>query len=157
MELVAIVAVAENGVIADDGEIPWDYPADKAFYRETIRGHPAIMGRNTFGGDPKDGSTNIVLTGSVDDVGEGAITVHSVDEAIAAAVETGADVAYVIGGQAVYESFLDRLDRVVVTKIPGSYDGDRYFPDLDESEWRHDGEQVIGEGLRVVEYVPLDD
>lgn len=157
MQLVAIVAVAENGVIAADGEIPWDYPADKAFYRETIRGHPIIMGRNTFGGDPKEGSTNIVLTGSVDDVGEGATTVHSVEEAIEAAEETGAEITYVVGGQGVYESFLDRLDRIVLTQIPGSYEGDRYFPELVDSAWRHDGEQVIGDGLRVVEYVPLED
>lgn len=156
MQLVAIAAVAENGVIAADGEIPWDYPADKAFYKETIRGHPIIMGRNTFDGDPKEGSTNIVLTSSVDDVGEGAITVHSVDEAIEAAEATGADVAYVIGGQGVYESFMDHLDRIVMTKIPGTYEGDRYFPELDEAEWRHDDEQVIGDGLRVVEYVPLE-
>jgi len=156
VQLVAIVAVAENGVIADDGEIPWDYPADKAFYRETIRGHPIIMGRNTFDGDPKEGSTNIVMTRSAGEVGEGAITVHSVEEAIEAAEETGAEIAYVIGGQGVYESFLDRLDRIVMTNIPGSYEGDRYFPELDEDEWRHDDEQVIGEGLRVVEYVPLE-
>lgn len=153
MELVAIAAVAENGVIADDGRIPWDYPADKQFYMETIRGSPAIMGRVTFGGDPKDGSTNIVLTRSVDDVGDGAITAHSVEEAIEAAEATGSERAYVIGGQGVYESFLDHLDRVVITRIPGSYDGDRYFPELDDSEWKHADEQVIGEGLRVVEYV----
>ena len=156
MELVAIVAVAENGVIAKDGGIPWDHPADKAFYRETIRGHPVIMGRNTFGGDPKEGCTNIVLTSTVDDVGDGAITVHSVEEAIDAAAGTGADIAYVIGGQSIYESFMDRLDRIVVTRIPGSYEGDRYFPDLDEAAWKHDDEQVIGEGLRVEEYVPLE-
>ena len=155
MQLVAIVAVAENGVIADDGEIPWDYPADKAFYRETIDGHPIIMGRTTFGGDPKDGSTNIVMTRTVEDVGEGAITAHSVEEAIEAAENTGDELAYVIGGQGVYESFLDRLDRVIITRIPESYEGDRYFPELDEESWRHDAEQVIGQGLRVEEYVPL--
>ena len=156
MQLVAIAAVAENGVIADDGDIPWDYPADKQFYKETIRGHPAIMGRVTFGGDPKDGSTNIVLTRSVDDVGDGAITAHSVEDAIEAAQATGAELTYVIGGQGVYESFLDQLDRVVITKIPGNYDGDRYFPELDDSEWKHDDEQIIGQGLRVVEYVRRD-
>ncbi|WP_373189461.1 dihydrofolate reductase [Halolamina sp.] len=156
MQLVSIAAVAENCVIAADGGIPWDYPADKQFYNETIRGHPAIMGRNTFGGDPKEGATNIVLTRSVDDVGEGAVTAHSVEEAVEAAEATGAEVAYVIGGQGVYESFLDRLERIVITRIPGSYDGDRYFPELDDSEWKHDDEQVIGQGLRVVEYVRRD-
>jgi len=114
------------------------------------------MGRNTFGGDPKEGATNIVLTRSVDDVGEGAVTAHSVEEAVEAAEATGAEVAYVIGGQGVYESFLDRLERIVITRIPGSYDGDRYFPELDDSEWKHDDEQVIGQGLRVVEYVRRD-
>lgn len=152
MEFVAIAAVAENGVIASDGRIPWDHPADKQFYRETIAGHPVVVGRVTYGGEPRPGSTNVVLTTRDLDAPEGVVVANSVEEAVAAAEATGADVTYVIGGQGVYESMWPELDRLVLTRIPGTYEGDRYFPEVDDEEWDRVDEWSLTDDLVVEEY-----
>jgi dihydrofolate reductase len=154
MDLVAIAAVAENGVIARNGEIPWDHPADKRFYRETIVDHPIIVGRTTYDGSPRPGSTNIVLTSRDLEVPEGVIVAHSVGEAIEAAEETGAETTYVIGGQGVYESFMPYLDRLLITHVPGEYEGDRWFPDWNDDDWTPVERIQLTEELVVVRYRP---
>lgn len=155
MDLVAIAAVAENGVIARDGEIPWDHPEDKRFYRETIEGHPVIVGRRTYGGRPRPGCTNVVMTTRDLDVPDGVVVANSVEEAVDAAVATGADTTYVIGGAGVYESLWPHLDRLVVTHVPGTPDGDRHFPGWDRrGDWTVLDEQWLTDDLRVVTYGP---
>ena len=64
-----------------------------------------------------------------------AVAVDSIESAIAAAEATRADVAYVVGGATVYEQFLPRADRLVLTEIEGSYEGDAHFPAFDEAVW----------------------
>lgn len=152
MDLVAIAAVAENGVIARDGEIPWDYPADKRFYREAIAGHPIIVGRRTYDGSPRSNSTNIVLTTRDLDVPEGVIVANSVGEAIEAAEGIGQETTYVIGGQGVYESFMPHLDELLLTHVPGEYDGDRWFPGWDHNDWTPIERIRLAQELTAVRY-----
>ncbi len=140
MELVSVAAVAENGVIGDDGELPWpSIPADRRQYRDRVAGHPVILGRRTFESMREDlpGSVQIVLsrTERTHDVP----TAHhagSVEEAVAVAESLGADRAYVIGGAAIYELFQPHVDRMVLSRVEGSYGGDRRYPDWDEADWR---------------------
>jgi len=136
-----IAAVAENGVIGADGEMPWHYPADLAHFKETTMGHPVIVGRVTYEsissqiGGPLPGRTNIVLTRSGVDAPEEVVQVASVDAAVAAAAETGSDTAFVAGGATVYEAFLPRADRLVITEVPGEPEGDTRFPEWDPDAW----------------------
>ncbi|WP_435143276.1 dihydrofolate reductase [Halobaculum sp. P14] len=142
MDLVLIVAVADNGVIGADGDIPWHLPADLRHFKETTTGHPVIVGRRTYEsiardlGGPLPGRTNIVLSRSEPDLPDDVVVADSVDAAVDAAESTGADAAYVAGGGAVYEQFLDRADRMVVTELHDRYEGDTYFPEPDWSAWR---------------------
>ncbi len=160
MELVAIAAVAENGVIGSDGEVPWHEPADLRHFRETTTGHPCIMGRTTYEGivDGLDGPlpdrTSIVLSHERMGVPDDVVNVHGIEAAVDAARETGAAVAYVIGGASVYQQFLDRglLDRMVLTEVPGRPDGDTYFPDWDGDDWV-EAERREEDGLAFVTYV----
>ncbi|WP_181685657.1 dihydrofolate reductase [Halorhabdus salina] len=146
--IVLLAAVAENGVIGADGEIPWYYPEDLAHFKETTMGHPVIMGRRTYEsiaervGGPLPGRTNVVLsrsgfspdeTDADDDTAT--IVAESVTDAIASAAERDADVAYVAGGATVYKQFLPLADRLVVTEVPESPDGDTYFPERDTDDW----------------------
>jgi len=156
IELVAVVAVAENGIIGRDGEMPWHYPADLRHFRRTTTGHPVLMGRVTYetvapdhdGGLPD--RTNVVLTRSgLDDPPESVVEAGSVDEALAAAVATGADVAYVVGGASVYEALLPRIDRVLLTRIPGEPEGDTSFS-WDEAEWTAVDHESLTDDLEVV-------
>lgn len=139
MELIGVAAVAENGVIGDGDELPWpSVPADRRQYRERVADHPVILGRRTFElmRDDPAGRWRIVLSRqsrSYDD--PHAVAVSSVEEAIDAAASFDAEVAYVIGGEAIYELFLPHLDRIFLSRIPGSYEGDSTFPDLDDERW----------------------
>ncbi len=139
MELVSVAAVAENGVIGRNGELPWDsIPGDRAQYRNRVADDPVIMGRRTFESmlDDLPGRAQIVLSRTEQEYDvETAIYADSAKAAIARARSFGTDTAYVIGGGAVYELFKPYLDRMVLSRVPGEYEGDTYYPEWSESEW----------------------
>ncbi|MDY6766487.1 MAG: dihydrofolate reductase, partial [Candidatus Nanohaloarchaea archaeon] len=83
----------------------------------------------------------------------GIVNVHSIDDAIDAAGETGSDTAYVIGGESIYRQFLDRglLDEMIITEIPERPDGDTFFPDWDEEQWEEVGRTERGD-IEIVTY-----
>ena len=170
LTVALVAAVAENGVIGRDGELPWHYPEDLRRFKEVTMGHPVVMGRRTYEsiverlGEPLPGRTNVVLTSGELDTPGGVLRASSIREALDLASSTldeddsdgGEDdsgegspderVVYVIGGTSVYEQFLDRADRLVLTEIHDSYDGDAYFPEVDWSAWeevaREDREEL---------------
>ncbi|MFC5367030.1 dihydrofolate reductase [Salinirubrum litoreum] len=139
MELVSVAAVAENRVIGEDGELPWpSIPADKRQYRARIADHPVILGRRTFDSMREDlpGSAQIVLSRTEQTFG--VPTAHyagDVGEAVAVAESLDSEVAYVIGGQAIYELFQPHVDRMVLSRVHGEYEGDRHYPEWDETDW----------------------
>ena len=139
MELITVAAVAENGVIGKDGELPWpSIPADKRQYRDRIADAPVILGRVTFESmvDDLPGTAQVVLSRSLREFDvETAHHASDVDDAIAVAESLGADRAYVIGGAVIYDLFQPVVDRMVLSRIPGEYDGDAYFPEWDADEW----------------------
>ena len=68
MQIELVVAAARNGVIGNEGAIPWYVPSDLKTFRRLTMGRPMIMGRRTFQsiGRPLDGRTNIVITRNLD-------------------------------------------------------------------------------------------
>jgi dihydrofolate reductase len=140
MELVSVAAVADNGVIGRDGELPWpSIQADKRQYRERIADAPVILGRVTFESMRENlpGTAQIVLSRSQSDFGvESAHHASGVDDAVATAEALGANRAYVIGGAGIYDLFQPHVDRMALSRIPGEYEGDAYFPEWDRDEWR---------------------
>jgi dihydrofolate reductase len=157
IELVLIAAVAENGVIGDDGGMPWHYPADLAHFKETTMGHPVILGRRTFESiaaqldGPLPGRTNVVLSRSDPSVPEGVVVAGSVEEAVEAALAADAETAYVAGGATVYEQFFSLADRLVLTEVPEEPEGDTRFPEWDSGEWV-EVERVEDDELAFVTY-----
>lgn len=141
--IALIAAVAENGTIGRDGEMPWHLPADLRHFKETTTGHPVIMGRLTYEsiaadiGGPLPDRTNIVLSRSSPDLPEEVVVVDSIERAVDAARESAGDTetVYVIGGATVYKQFLPQADRLVLTEIHDAYEGDTEFPAWDRSEW----------------------
>ncbi|ACM57744.1 dihydrofolate reductase [Halorubrum lacusprofundi] len=154
IDLVLVAAVAENRVIGDDGGMPWHYPADLARFKRLTTGHPVIVGRATYEsiadriGGPLPDRTSVVLTTRDLDLPEGAVVANDLDEAVdlagADAADRGVDDVYVIGGATVYEQFLDRADRMVLTEVPEQPDGDTRFPDWDDEEWVETEREVVG-------------
>jgi dihydrofolate reductase len=155
MEVVIIVAVAENGVIGADGSIPWHFSADLRRFKRLTTGHPVIMGRRTYEGiletlgEPLPDRTSIVLTHQDLETPQGVVTVDSVEAALAAAREMGAETAFVAGGATVYEQFLSHADRLERTEVHGSYDGDTEFPEWDAEQW----EEVTREEHEAFDFV----
>lgn len=138
MELVAVAAVSENGVIGNDGELPWpSLPADKRQYRARVADAPVILGRRTFDSmrDDLPGERQLVLTRDANrSYPEPSATVAtSVESAIDAV--SNAPVAYVLGGGGAYEAFFPHFDRLVISRIPGRYHGEVTFPAIDPDTW----------------------
>ena len=136
MKISIIVAAATNNVIGRDGELPWRLPEDlKRFKRLTI-GKPVIMGRLTYEsiGKPLPDRRNIVLSARKGLNIEGCEVVDTPDAAIRLA--GGAEEVMVIGGGGVYSQMLPMADRIYMTRINGTFDGDTFFPELDDKEWQ---------------------
>ena len=149
-----VAAVAENGVIGADGEMPWHYPADLAHFKETTMGHPVILGRLTYESierqldGPLPGRTNVVLSRRDSlELPDGAVHARDVEEArelAAAALDDGQETVYVVGGATVYEAFVDDADELQITEIPEAPDGDTRFPEIGD-EWTEVDRTTDGE------------
>ncbi|MFB6118318.1 dihydrofolate reductase [Halosegnis sp.] len=145
LELVAIAAVAANGVIGRDGTLPWHLPADLAHFKELTTGHPVILGRRTYEsirdrlGGPLPDRTNIVLSRSSLELPDGAVHAPDVDAALKAAAARDS-VAFVAGGATVYETLLERVDRLELTELDAAYEGDTYFPEVGD-KWVETGRE----------------
>lgn len=142
MRLALVVAVAENGVIGREGALPWRLPDDLKWFKRVTLGKPIIMGRKTFDsiGRPLPGRDNIVITRDPAWSVDGAATARSVAAAVAlaerSASRTGAEEICVIGGAEIYRQTLARADRIYLTRVRASLDGDARFPEIKPSEWR---------------------
>ena len=140
MEIVFVVAIAENGVIGAGNAIPWRQKSDMARFKALTIGKPVIMGRKTFESLPRllPGRTNIVITRDADYRAAGAIVTTSAADAGAVALgdalrRSAAEIA-VIGGAEIYRQWLDRADRLEITEVHARPEGDTYF-DIDKADW----------------------
>lgn len=139
--LTSIAAVAENCVIGGEGDMVWNVPADFAHFKATTMGHPMIMGRTTFEGmGALPGRRSIVVSRNPEytvDQPQREDTSVTIVHSIADALEQVAGVdAFVAGGAQIYAATMDVVDRLVISEIPGTYDGDAHFPAIDASIWR---------------------
>lgn len=138
MRVTLVVAMAENGVIGRDGDLPWRLSADLRRFRATTMGKPVLMGRRTWESLPRrplDGRRNIVISRDPAYRAEGAEVAASLAGALALARAGGAEEACVIGGGEIYGQALPLADRLDVTHVLGEIDGDTYFPPLDPQMW----------------------
>lgn len=137
MEIIAVAAVAENGVIGAGADLPWHLPHESRRYRERVAEDTVVLGRKTFEMfDELPGARQIVLSRSQHSFdAETATHAESVAAAIEAAREADAPVLYVLGGAGVYEAFLPHYDWMLLSRVDGEYEGDAAFPDFDREAW----------------------
>lgn len=144
MIISILVAVAENGVIGLDNQLLWRLPDDLKRFKQLTLGHPIIMGRKTFEsiGKPLPGRTSIVITRSPDYTLEGAVVVHSLEEAIAVATEHQSEEAFIIGGGEIYQQAQEKgmVSRLYMTRVHAEIEGDTFFKMLNESDWQRTDE-----------------
>ncbi len=142
--IALIAAVAENGVIGSDGAIPWRLPSDFAFFKRTTLGKPVIMGRKTFEsiGKPLPGRTNMVVTVRPGYQPEGVEVFTALDAALERAREIaardGVDEIMVMGGGEIYRATIAKADRLYITHVAVSPEGDVGFPPIDPQLWEVD-------------------
>jgi dihydrofolate reductase len=136
-ELVAIAAVARNGVIGAGGDIPWRIPEDWARFKRLTMGQVLIMGRRTYDsiGRALPGRTTYVVTRDRMWRGEGVRAVPNVDEAIALGLASDSAVVWVSGGGEIYRAAWDRLERLEITEVDAEPVGDATFPPIEPGDW----------------------
>ncbi|HET6838294.1 MAG TPA: dihydrofolate reductase [Bradyrhizobium sp.] len=141
MEIVLIVAVADNGVIGASGAIPWRLKSDMTRFKVMTMGKPIVMGRKTFISlrRPLPGRTNIVLTRDGNFRAPGAVVTTSLDAARAIAradaLRRSIGEIAVIGGAEIYAQWMDVADRLEVTEVHARPEGDTRLPAIDVAHW----------------------
>ena len=141
MEVVVIVAVAENGVIGAGGAMPWRLKSDMSRFKALTSGRPVLMGRKTFLSirRPLPGRTNIVVTRDAGFRAAGAVVTHSVADAMAIATGDAlrrfATEIAIIGGAEIYAQCMDRADRLEITEVHARPEGDTHLAAIDPAVW----------------------
>jgi dihydrofolate reductase len=129
--IIAIVAIAKNYAIGRGGKLPWHYPVDLKFFKETTTGHAVVMGRSTWDsiGRPLPNRLNIILSRTADITESHNIKVLRSKEAVLEFAETFDKDIFIIGGARVFETFADVIDRWIVTEVPEIIeDADTFMP-----------------------------
>lgn len=131
-----VVAYAANRVIGKDGKMPWHLSEDLKRFRQLTMGHHIVMGRKTWEsiGRLLPGRKHIIVSRKSGYDVPGAKVADSLEAAIAAARDDSE--IFVIGGSQIYALVLPMADRILATEIDREYEGDTYFPELEERIWR---------------------
>lgn len=128
-----IVAKASNNVIGDKNNLIWHLPNDLKHFKNLTTNHPIVMGRKTYEslGRPLPNRTNIIITRDKNFYDEKVEITYSLEQALAKAKEINEDV-FVIGGGEIYKQAMEFADMVYITEVHHEFDGDTYFPEIDE-------------------------
>jgi len=151
-KLTLVVAVARNGVIGRDGALPWRLSSDMKRFKAATMGKPVLMGRKTWDSLPKKplpGRQNLILTRDADFRADAAWVYTELAAMLAAAramaEAAGVEEACVIGGAQLYNAVLPQADRIILTEVNLSPEGDAYL-NLDLSNWREIGREAVAAG-----------
>ncbi len=140
-KLSIIVAIAKNGVIGLNNNLPWHLPEDLKRFRALTTGHHIIMGRKTYEslGRLLPGRTTVIVTRNTSYHVGGALVAHSLEEALRLCA--GDDEVFLIGGAELYQAGLNLADQLYVTEVDLEVAGDAFFPDWDVNDWHEVGRE----------------
>ncbi|EMR04822.1 dihydrofolate reductase [Cesiribacter andamanensis] len=134
-----IVARADNRVIGKDNGLIWHMPHDLRFFKETTSGHYVIMGRKSYESlnKPLPGRLNIIVTRNRGYFKENCLVMNSLEAALELAAQQQQQEVFILGGGEIYQQALDKglVDRIYLTEIKESFEGDTYFPELQPGQW----------------------
>jgi len=141
MKIVLVAAIGDNLVIGRDGQLPWRLKSDLQHFRKVTLNRPVVMGRKTHESIGKllPGRTNIVLSRDLTLVAQGAVLATSLDAALsfarADAAKHNVDEIMVIGGSDIFTATMPMADRLEITHVHLSPEGDTLFPPIDPEVW----------------------
>lgn len=147
--LSLIAALASNRCIGINNKLPWYLPEDLKYFKAVTMGKPIVMGRTTFDslGKPLPNRCNIVVTRNRDFAHPGVKVAYSLDEAIkigeSVAYIEGGDEIVIIGGANIYQQALPLVQRMYLTEVQKSVEGDAFFPEFDKTAWRESERRVF--------------
>ena len=146
MLISIIVAVSENGIIGNDNQLLWRLPDDLKRFKQLTLGHPMIMGRKTFEsiGKPLPGRTSIVITRQKNYQPDGVVIADSLENALELAKTLETSEAFIIGGGEIYRQAQEIADKLYVTEVHTTIDGDTSFEILDPVAWK-ESERIVHE------------
>ena len=136
--LSLLLAADENDVIGKDNALPWHLPNDLKYFKNLTWGMPILMGRKTYEsiGKPLPGRRNIVITRNKDWKAENIDVVDSIEGALEVAKQSDVKEIFIIGGAEIFNTVLPKANRVYLTRIHHQFDGDVFFPSLEEKQWK---------------------
>lgn len=149
MTISLIAAIAKNNCIGKNGKLPWNIPEDMKRFREITNHKPVIMGRKTWESIPErfrplPNRTNIVITRQKGyQTPSNVITASSLEEALRKTAT--ADEVMIIGGGELYKEGIELANKLYITHVDQTVDGDAFFPTIDTTRWKetshdkHDG------------------
>jgi dihydrofolate reductase len=152
--IIGIAAVDRQGAIGKGGKLPWHYSADMKFFRETTTGHAVVMGRKTWLtlGKPLKDRLNIVLSRDASIEPQESLLVLSDMDSVLSLNESLTTDLFVIGGAQIYEAFLPRIEKWIITQVPLKVSGaDAFMPKGYLGGFKEADSKPIGDGL-VVKY-----
>jgi dihydrofolate reductase len=142
MEKIIIVAKADNNVIGKDNALLWHLPADLQFFRARLKdcfylitgrkSFESVIGQEIFAHNRQV----IVITRQKDYQGNQAQVAHSVEEALEFAEQQGAEKVCILGGGEIYQQTLPLADQLIVTEVHAEFEGDTFFPEIDQNQWQ---------------------
>jgi dihydrofolate reductase len=139
MQIIQIVAVSNNNVIGKDYGLLWSLPNDMRWFKNKTWALPVIMGRKTFkslGHKPMNGRLNVVITRQADFKAEGATVVANIEDAIAFCKAQNYKEIMIIGGGEIYKQSLPFTDKIYLTRVDATVEGDTHYPELDSNQWQ---------------------
>lgn len=144
-EVILIAAMAHGRVIGKDNRLLWHLPDDMKHFKSLTQGHPVIMGRKTWESLPEKfrplpGRKNIVISRNPDFLATGATVCASLKLALATCQDAAQ--IFVIGGAEIYALALPMADRMELTEIDATFEGDAFFPEWRPEEWREEQRQT---------------
>lgn len=136
MKVTIVAAAAENNALGRDNELIWHLPDDFKRFKGITSHHHIIMGRKTFESFPRllPNRKHIVITRQQDYNKDDIVVVHSLEEALKFSLDQ--DEVFIIGGGEIYKQALPYTDKIELTRVHGSFEGDAFFPEIDESQWK---------------------
>jgi len=140
MIISLMVAASKNNVIGKNNQLLWHLPNDMKFFKNTTWAMPVIMGRKTFESlhsKALNGRINFVITTHKDlKKASGEIhLVNGIEESIEKAKATDCKEVFVIGGGEIFKSFMNKADRIYITRVDAILEGDTYFPEINPTKW----------------------
>lgn len=156
MKLAIVAAVSDNGVIGNNGQLPWRLPEDLKRFRRLTDGHVVLMGRKTYEsivkrlGQPLPNRTNVVITRQPDYPCPPGVKSFGSPEAALQALKNEPTV-YVIGGSEIYQQLFNRVGLLHITHVHQTVQGDSFFATIDPKIWEP-AETEEGQGWTYIRY-----